>query len=100
MRGRTGVFALVALSVVLSGAVAWVWWRQAPSLWRRWLGGEPPAATTERGPVVPVSDYRLSGPYTHDNLTVFLVHGPETLDGKSFLTLREALAQGKAVVHE
>ncbi len=47
-----------------------------------------------------VADYRLSGPYTHDNLTVFLIHGPETLDGKSFLTLQEALEQNKAIVHE
>jgi hypothetical protein len=44
--------------------------------------------------------YRLSGPFTHDNLTVFLIHGDETVKGKNFLTLDEALAQKKAVVHE
>jgi hypothetical protein len=47
-----------------------------------------------------VADYGLSGPYTHDNLTVFLIHGPETLEGKPFLTLQEALEQNKAVVRE
>jgi hypothetical protein len=49
---------------------------------------------------VATADYRLSGPYTHDNLSVYLVHGPETLPGASFLTLQEALGQKKAVVHE
>ena len=36
--------------------------------------------------------YTLSGPYTHGNLTVFLVHGKEQTS-KTFLTLQEALAQ-------
>ena len=44
--------------------------------------------------------YRLSGPYTHNNLTVFLVHGEDLLKGHSFLTLQEALAQKKVVVYE
>lgn len=46
-----------------------------------------------------VSDYRLSGPYTHKNLTVFLVHGKD-LTSKTFLTLQEALAQKKVRVYE
>jgi len=45
------------------------------------------------------SSYRLSGPYTHDNLTVFLVHGKD-LTKKTFLTLQEALAQKKVRVFE
>ena len=45
------------------------------------------------------SNYRLSGPYTHGNLTVFLVHGKD-LTKKSFLTLQEALAQKKVRVYE
>lgn len=44
--------------------------------------------------------YRISGPYTHKNLTVFLVHGKDQLPGKTFLTLQEALAQKKARVYE
>jgi hypothetical protein len=44
--------------------------------------------------------YKLSGPYTHDNLTIFLVHGPDQLKDKVFLTLQEALEQKKIVVHE
>lgn len=45
------------------------------------------------------SDYRYSGPYTHGNLTVFLVHGKD-LTNKTFLTLQEALAQKKVRVYE
>ena len=44
-------------------------------------------------------NYRLSGPYTHKNLTVFLVHGKD-LTNKTFLTLQEALAQKKVRVYE
>ena len=44
--------------------------------------------------------YRLSGPYTHKNLTVFLVHGNDSVTGHDFLTLQEALADKKVVVYE
>ena len=47
----------------------------------------------------PTSNYRLSGPYTHKNLTVFLVHGKDQTT-KTFLTLQEALAQKKVKVYE
>ena len=45
------------------------------------------------------SSYRLSGPYTHKNLTVFLVHGKDSTK-KTFLTLQEALTQKKVRVYE
>jgi hypothetical protein len=54
----------------------------------------------QRKPSTSTSDYRLSGPYTHKNLTIFLVHGKELMPGKRFLTLQEALAQKKVVVYE
>lgn len=47
-----------------------------------------------------LTNYRLSGPYTHKNLTVFLVHGKDLLPGRNFLTLQEALAQKKVRVYE
>jgi hypothetical protein len=47
----------------------------------------------------PASSYRLSGPYTHKNLTVFLIHGKDQTT-KTFLTLQEALAQKKVKVYE
>ena len=45
-------------------------------------------------------DYRLSGPYTYKNLTIFLVHGKNLIKAKTFLTLQEALVQKKVVVYE
>ena len=49
---------------------------------------------------VPKSEYRLEGPFTHGNLTVFLVHGKDKLKGQTFLTLEEALIQKKVIVRE
>src|SRR5688572_26920512 len=46
------------------------------------------------------SNYRLSGPYTHKNLTIFLVHGNDLPGHRTFLTLQEALAQKKVIVYE
>lgn len=45
-------------------------------------------------------EHTLSGPYTHKNLTIFLIHGEDKLKGKQFLTLQEALEQKKVIVHE
>ncbi len=44
--------------------------------------------------------YRLSGPYTHENLTVYLIHGEDQVKDRNFLTLDEALEQKKVLVHE
>lgn len=44
--------------------------------------------------------YTISGPFTHENLSIFLLHGPDTLPAKPLLTLQEALEQKKAIVHE
>jgi hypothetical protein len=52
------------------------------------------------GQVTQGNDYKLSGPYTHKNLTIFLVHGKSLIKGKTFLTLQEALVQKKVVVYE
>lgn len=49
---------------------------------------------------ISTSNYRISGPYTHKNLTIFLVHGKDLIPGKNFLTLQEALAQKKVIVYE
>ena len=46
------------------------------------------------------SGYKLSGPYTHANLTIYLIHGDDQLKGKAFLTLGEALQKKKVIVHE
>ena len=49
----------------------------------------------------PISaDYKFSGPYTHKNLTVFLIHGTNKHQGKVPLTLQEAMEQKKVKVIE
>ena len=42
----------------------------------------------------------VSGPYTHDNLAVFLFHGPNQLDGERYIPLGEALEKKQILVHE
>ena len=44
--------------------------------------------------------YRLEGPFTQGNLTVFLIHGKDRIKGQTFLTLEEALVQKKVIVRE
>ncbi len=44
--------------------------------------------------------FRISGPYAHKNLELFLIHGEDRLKGSGFLTLQEALEQKKVRVHE
>jgi hypothetical protein len=86
------VAALSAAGLVLAIVVWYSLPRQKPP--------EPFTPSLERGAVVPAAEYRLSGPFAHENLAVFLIHGRATLDETSFLTLQEALEQRKAVVHE
>jgi ARG/rhodanese/phosphatase superfamily protein len=43
--------------------------------------------------------YKVTGPDTHENLSVFLIHGPSRSTHK-LLTLQEAIAQKKVVVYE
>jgi hypothetical protein len=45
-------------------------------------------------------DYRISGPYKHKNLAIFLFHGADKLKGHQFLTFSEALEQKVVIVHE
>src|SRR5467141_2317316 len=45
-------------------------------------------------------EYRLEGPFTQGNLTVFLIHGKDKIKGQTFITLQEALVQGKVIVRE
>lgn len=45
------------------------------------------------------AELKLSGPYTHDNLAIYLVHGQDRVQTK-YLTLSEAIALRKVVVYE
>lgn len=44
--------------------------------------------------------YTLVGPFVHDNLSVYLINGKESIGGRTYLTLQEALDQKAAIVHE
>ncbi|HJU92578.1 MAG TPA: DUF6569 family protein [Pyrinomonadaceae bacterium] len=58
----------------------------------------PPVPDTKE---VQLSNYsRLSGPYQHENLTIFLVHGPDQPDSRMFTPLEEAMARKVVIVHE
>src|SRR5439155_16456335 len=43
---------------------------------------------------------KLTGPCTYKNLTIFLVHGPDTIKDLHLLTLAEALKEKKALIRE
>ncbi len=67
-----------------------------------WMGGwswaEPAAPTPPKAQALAVKS--VSGPFTHGNLTIFLLHGPDVLPGRAIVTLQEGLAKKTAVVHE
>ncbi len=54
----------------------------------------------QQNPATATEAYKLSGPYTHDNLTIFLVHGRSTIADRNILTLQEAMESKKVIVHE
>ncbi len=49
---------------------------------------------------LPQRSQNLSGPYSHKNLTVYLVHGENQLSGRTPLTLEEAMERKLVIVHE
>ncbi|MHC4444673.1 MAG: ARPP-1 family domain-containing protein [Planctomycetota bacterium] len=56
----------------------------------------------ESRPAKSTSDHppTISGPYTHQNLSLYLVHGEDKIKVGNILTLKEALQQKKVRVHE
>ena len=42
----------------------------------------------------------IAGPYTHENLSIFLLLGADALDGQRFIPLDDALEQKCVTVHE
>jgi hypothetical protein len=59
-------------------------------------GGSSRGKTQGRQSAAP----RLSGPYTHENLTIFLIHGKDTINSRKILTLQEALERKRVIVYE
>ena len=54
----------------------------------------------QRPQTAPAAEYTVSGPYTHKNLTIFLLHGSNQSQGMAPLTLQEAMKRKLVVVRE
>jgi hypothetical protein len=73
-----------------------------------WLAARKPLVLASAHGTAETADYKISGPYTHKNLSIFLLHGKRSeaasaaraAQGKTFLTLAEAITQKKVVVYE
>ena len=61
--------------------------------------GQKPAGADQIQTITSL-DYKISGPYTHKNLSIFLIHGEDRAKGQIPLTLQEAMKQKKVIVHE
>jgi hypothetical protein len=56
----------------------------------------PPSFARDPG----AADYRFSGPHTHGNLTIYMIHAKAGLSGKTPITLQEAMQKDVVRVHE
>lgn len=56
----------------------------------------PPVVIKE----VQLSNYRLSGPYEFEDLSLFLIHGPDEGDGRLYTPLHDAMQREIVIVHE
>lgn len=56
----------------------------------------PPPARHE----IQLSNYRLSGPYQHENLTIFLIHGPDQAFSGPYTPLQQAMERKVVAVYE
>jgi hypothetical protein len=70
-----------------------------------WFSPVGPQESFEPSPPLPIPGLPnfvkvLSGPFTRKNLTFYLVHGEDSLTGKTPLTLEEAMARKLVIVHE
>ncbi len=89
MNKREFLASLFGIVSLVTGILAVrFFWSESPTI--------PPVTIQD----LPAGNNKVSGPYTHENLTVFLVHGDDTFTGKTPLTLEEALERKLVVVHE
>ena len=83
-------FVLVAVAVIVVV--------EAPLRGR--AADKAPARAEPGGVVGSLGEYAISEPFTHENLTVFMIYGKDRIQGKEFLTLQEAMAKKLVTVHE
>lgn len=51
-------------------------------------------------PATGLTNIKITGPFKKDNLSLFILNGPDRIKNKNILTLKEALKQHKVTVHE
>jgi hypothetical protein len=66
----------------------------------RAMARAPHPVTTKIAPPKSLGGYRLAGPYSHKNLSVFLVCATPSMGDCLYTTLDEALADKRVIVHE
>lgn len=91
MKKKTFALLIALLTFVVGVAIARF---SLPNLRRA------PAPAGPEKKELQLSNYRLSGPYQHENLTIFLVHGPDQSNSRMFTPLEEAMARKVVIVHE
>lgn len=64
-------------------------------LWYASGGASVPTQSASAAEVI-----HVSAPVAHENLTVYFIHGADTVANAQIMTLQEALESGKAIVHE
>jgi len=63
----------------------------------------PKLLTSRKAPVkkeIQLSNYRLSGPYRFENLSMFLVHGPDEPGSLIYTPLQDAMKRGLVTIRE
>ena len=88
---RQSLMVFASLAALMLGAVA-VNFADEPA-------DEQPESSKKTADAPDLSQYRLSGPYTHKNLAVYLLHSDKR-DDRDFLTLNEGLKSGLVKVTE
>jgi hypothetical protein len=78
----------------LIGLAAIGWWTSA-KVSKPTEAKEPETPATASTP-----SYRVTGPFSHENLSIFLLHAAETLTANHLKTLDEALNGQSFIVHE
>ncbi|HEV8366800.1 MAG TPA: DUF6569 family protein [Pyrinomonadaceae bacterium] len=89
MNQRTFAVLIGLLTFIVGVAIAKV---TLPNIWRT------PPSPTKRD--LQLSNYKLSGPYEHENLSIFLIHGPDQPNAMLFTPLQEAMDRKLVIVHE
>ncbi len=59
-----------------------------------------PAVRTPAQAIATAATYKISGPFSSGNLSVYLIHGADQANAGQYLTLQEALQSKQVVVHE